>query len=326
MNEFERIARIARILGAPDAFKKGPGRVSLGIGDDAAALQIKGDTVLSVDTAVEGVHFRSDWLDWSTIGGRAFHAAVSDLAAMGVPPAGALLSLILPQTMHEDALDALVQGVADAARATGCPVVGGNLSAGRELSITTTVVGDGHGGIRERCGARAGDEIYVSGYPGAAGLGLRSFMTGRSDAISEAVRMRFARPTARVALGQAVRPHVTAMIDLSDGLAQDLAHLLRASDHGATLHVDALPRIDHFDTLCDAFGIRPYEALLGGGEDYELLFTAPPGALTLDAIAVDSQPITCIGRIEAEPGLRIRDAQGHEVPPPKGFLHFGGPS
>jgi thiamine-monophosphate kinase len=272
-----------------------PARVALGvrvdIGDDAAVLAWSGgDLVSSVDAAVEGVHFRRDWLTLEEIAARSFAAALSDLAAMGSRPRGALVALSLPASVTEADVASLADGLARASVAHGCPIVGGNLTRASELSITTTVLGAGTAHTK-RSGAQIGDDLFVSGVVGASALGLAALAAGeRMSPWARAFIDRFASPVPRIALGLSLVGRATSAIDLSDGLVADLGHVLEASGVGAELDVSRLPLADAHAEVAARLGVDPIEAALSGGEDYELLFTAPQGLETPDGT-------TRIGRI-----------------------------
>lgn len=289
------------------------------IGDDAAVLAAdERDSVLSVDVAVEGVHFRRDLLGLGDLGWRSFMAATSDLAAMGAAPRAALLSLILPASMSDEETLELVDGVAEAADAVDMAVVGGNISAGGELSITTTVLGGAGATTLSRVGARVGDGIYVTGAPGSAALGLRWLLdekVSNDDPLAAPFVRSWRRPRARLEEGAHLVGLASAAIDISDGLLQDLCHLLRASDVGAELSAGDLPREDSFDELARRLDADPLEMILSGGEDYELLFTAdgePPSLLFA----------TRIGQITEGEEPILRDDEGRALDLPiAGYRH-----
>jgi thiamine-monophosphate kinase len=306
--EFERIARLRRVFArAPN-----PG-VLEGIGDDAAVLAPSSHTkVWTVDTAVEGVHFDRAFMTPEQVGYRAFMAAASDVAAMGARAVAALSALVLPGGMDDADFDGLITGLARAAEECACPIVGGNLARGRELSLTTSVLGECRGKPVLRSGAQPGDGIFVTGPIGGAGLGLWALRAGRARerAFSQAASC-FLSPRARLDIAEAVAREAHASIDISDGLAQDLLHLCRASGVHARLDMEAIPVLPGFDEAARSVGADPYELILGGGEDYELLFTAS-----------DAPTGTRIGRIEAgEPGVSVH-AWGRPVQLAKGFDHF----
>jgi thiamine-monophosphate kinase len=267
--------------------------VVLGVGDDAAAWTPPAghSVVLSVDAQVEGTHFAPGWLTPAEIGRRAVLVAASDLAAMAAEPAGVLASLVLPATLDEASFRELFRGIVDGAGACDLAVLGGNLARG-PLSLSITAIGSAPAGaLRTRAGARHGDVVFVSGHPGRAALGRALLAAGRRPATApeELARAAFAAPAPRLraALALAREVEIHALIDLSDGLGPDLGHVLEAASptlearlDGARLHalLDA-PGHDGprgMRALAVALDLDPLETVLGGGEDYEVLFTAPP--------------------------------------------------
>ncbi len=309
MNEHGRIDAIRAVL------HRSLPHVDVGIGDDAAVLATSSQRcVLSVDTSVEGVHFERAFASLREIGRRAVIAAASDLAAMGSKPRAALLSLIVPGTTNDDDLLAIAYGAKDASDELAMPIVGGNLARGTEISITTTVVGEA-GPVIARTGARPGDGIYVTGHLGGAALGLAALQRSRGEAHGFFVD-RWRRPRARVLEGMRLVGIATAGIDLSDGLAADLAHVLHASRVGARIFAGSLPLAPGFEAGCTSLGFDPIDLAISGGEDYELLFTAP-------AASAPDELATRIGEIQAAPGLRLVDRDGIErAVAPAGFDHF----
>ena len=321
MNEFDVIRRyFARAPRDPD--------VLIGVGDDAAVLSINGRIAVTVDTLIEGVHFLPG-APPDSIGHRALGVSLSDLAAMGARPRWATLALTLADA---DAawLEAFAAGFFALAERYGVTLVGGNLTRG-PLAITVEATGDFPDGASPltRFGARSGDDVYVTGTLGDAAGGLRRLAaSGGSpaeacdDASPDAVLVeRYLRPTPRIEAGRALAGLATAAIDLSDGLASDLGHICDASGCGAEIDVDALPRSAALEGL---FGTD--EALrlaLSGGDDYELCFTAPPGARArvADALAACGTPVRRIGRITDGKGIAWRRG-GVEISPQSGWLHF----
>lgn len=285
---------------------------SAGAGDDAAMLDVPGGEQLaaSVDTSVENVHFRRAWFTPAEIGERAVTAALSDLAAMGALPLGVLIALALPEPWR-DKLSGLAEGIGLAVSAAGTRVVGGNLSAGTELSITTTVLGHTRAPLR-RDGVRASDLVYATGRLGGPGAALSALLAGRTP--DAAHRDRFVHPVARIAEGRwLAAAGVVAAIDVSDGLLADAGHLAAASGVGIELDLGAIPLVP---------GVAPRDAL-GSGEEYELLIAAP-GAL--DARVFEERfgiPLTAIGRaVAGHPGtVEVLDA-GRRVAGARGHDHF----
>jgi thiamine-monophosphate kinase len=290
----------------------------VGIGDDAAVFDFGNrPTVVTVDTQVEGVHFRREFLSPDELGQRAMIAAVSDVWAMAAGPCGSVIALTLPPRYRERDFRGLIDGLAGAARTTGALVVGGNLSRGPVLSITTTAFGQPIGEPVGRRGAKPGDSVFVTGSLGASALGFRILEAGWLD-FEHAKRFieRWRKPPMN---GHAIRTLsevATAAIDLSDGCLQDLSHICRASSVGAELRADALPFAEGFENACEALGENPLELALSGGEDYELLFTAPSCA---EAASIASE----IGVITEGDELRVVDAAGASVTlASRGFRHF----
>jgi thiamine-monophosphate kinase len=274
MSEHALIAAIRARLATDDA------RVELGIGDDGAILRgSEVGSVLSVDAAVEGVHFDLAWLPLEDVGFRSYAAALSDLAAMGARARCGLLSLVLPTALDDAAVMRLVEGVAQAAERFDAPVVGGNVASGPCLVLSSTVVGEcPQRGALLRSGAREGDAIYVTGTLGAAALGLAALRAGegsRSEAAPFVARWR--RLGARLDLVEALGRVAGAAIDVSDGLVADLGHLCRASGLVARIELGRVPREPGHDALAAALGLEPDALVLGGGEDYEVAFAAPDG-------------------------------------------------
>lgn len=308
MDEFARVARLRAALGMDV-----PG-LRVGIGDDAAVVDVTGPIVLTNDTSIENVHFRRSFAPLDRIARRALHAAASDLAAMGAEPVAMLVALAMPATIDDCAFDAIVEGMRTAGVELGMPIVGGNLSAASELGITTTAVGRVQGRCLRRDGAAVGDLVYVSGNVGAAVVGLRSLLAGVASEGDPFVEAWLA-PSARLDVGRRVREVASSAIDVSDGVAQDLGHLLEACGHGATLDASALPLLAGHAERCAFLGLDPIELALTGGEDYQLLYTAPPDAMT-------SELSTCIGRIDAEPGLRVDRGSGPAPFALRGHRHW----
>lgn len=287
---------------------------SAGAGDDAAVLDVPpGEHLIaSVDTSVEGVHFRRAWLTPAEIGYRAVAAALSDLAAMGAQPLGVLTAIVLPEPWR-DKLSEIAEGIGVAVSSAETRVLGGNLSAGAEFSITTTVLGHA-GAVLRRDAVRAGDVLYLTGRVGGAGAALSALLAGRAPSPEQ--RERFVHPEPRIAEARwMAAAGARAAIDISDGLAADAGHLAAASGVGIELELEAVPAVA---------GVSPRDAL-ASGEEYELLVAAPPG---LDSAAFTAQfglPLTAVGRAVAEHAgiVEVRNA-GRRVAVGPGHDHLSG--
>ena len=264
-------------------------------------------------------------LDAVDVGWRALAVNLSDLAAMGAKPAWALLALTLPRLDEamEDWLEGFAHGFGALAKQHGVALVGGDTTRG-PLTITVQLAGFVPAGLAlQRRGARPGDLVYVTGWPGDAAAGLE-LLQGKRTLASRADRStlegRFRRPEPRVAVGQKLRGLASACIDVSDGLAQDLGRLAAASGVGARVRLGELPRSRALHALTDEADAT--RLVLGGGDDYELLFTLPPvRAEMLRATLAGTVPCHCIGEIVAAPGVRCLGADGREVKV-AGWDHF----
>ncbi|MBC9072998.1 thiamine-phosphate kinase [Thauera sp. CAU 1555] len=295
-------------------------------GDDAALVVPRPDMQLAVSTdmLVAGTHFFAD-TDPTDLGWKALAVNVSDLAAMGAEPRWAFLALALPAA--DDAwLAAFADGFYACAEAFGVDLAGGDTTRG-PLNLCVTVVGEAPAGQAvTRAGARPGDELWVSGRPGRAALGLWALRDGLALSGEGRARCLAAlhRPQPRVALGLALRGLASAMLDVSDGLIGDLGHILEGSRCGAQIETAALPLENLLD--CGAPHDAALRALLSGGDDYELLFTAT-AARHADIAALADRldlPLHCIGQLNDRPGeMLLRAADGSLQPPQMtGYDHF----
>ena len=306
-------------------------------GDDAAAWANRGAvTVATTDALVEGVHWRTGLqgarptMSWADAGWRAIASNVSDIAAMGAIPDFALVSAVLGTGLDLEALDCLIEGMGAACVAHGVRIAGGDIDRGSQTVLGVTLIGHARGTVEapallRRDGARVGDAIAVSGYPGASAAGLAVIEAGReSEAGVEPLLEAHRRPRARVELGHAaLEAGVRCAIDVSDGLLQDLGHIARRSGVGIEVDLDALPI--SMDAV-GALGVgRARDLALGGGEDYELALAGAEAAL--HSLWRDELPVTVIGRVVAEhPGEAwALDGRGARyVPPSSGWDHLAG--
>ena len=313
MGEFELIDRY---------FKRPARRAALGVGDDCALLAPAPGMQLAVssDMLIEGRHFLST-VDPFKLGHKALAVNLSDLAACGAKPLAFTLALALPQA-DEAWLEGFSRGLFALADAHDCELIGGDTTRG-PLAICITVFGEvPPGQALLRSGARAGDDLYVSGTLGDARLALEVFRGTRSlpQPAFDAARIRMETPTPRVALGLALRGVATSAADISDGLVGDLGHILKASRVGAcidtSIAINLIANRDHLTLENGQFDAEmALDCVLAGGDDYELVFTAPLSARSrVKAAALQSETsVTRIGLIEAAGGLRLVDATGQPV-------------
>ena len=321
-SEFALIDRYFRPLASGEG-------VSLGIGDDTAVLDCPpGHQLLAtVDTMVAGVHFPES-ASPADIGYKALAVNLSDIAAMGGRPRWATLALTLPE--HDpNWLTGFADGLAGICRQHGVALVGGDTTRG-PLTISLQLLGEvGTGLALTRSGARPGDDLYVTGTLGDAGLGLGCEQGRLSlpEAASRFCRARLHRPSPRLEVGMALQGLATSAIDVSDGLLADLGHIQECSGVGADVRLADLPRSA---AMRDAMqtGLADWNVVLSAGDDYELLFTAPAGRN--DAIEAVSRetgcPITRIGRITDMAATRVLDEHGDSwTPVSRGYDHFEEP-
>jgi len=306
MGEFDVIAQY---------FTRPPKKALLGGGDDCALLQLDQGMVqcISSDMLIEGRHFFSTVSPYR-LGVKALAVNLSDLAACGATPSAFTLAISLPE-INTSWLESFSDGLWDTADEYSIDLIGGDTTKG-PLSICITVFGAMPANeVLLRSGAKVGDDIYVSGTLGDARLALEVFKGSQSlDRESfERVRMRLEQPTPRINLGVALRRIANSCIDISDGLVGDLGHILKRSNVGATLRTDWIHESAAISQDLQRLEVlKRLDYVLSGGDDYELLFTASPHLREQVAIASHKSltPVTRIGTVTAELGLRVLDLKG----------------
>lgn len=323
LGEFGLIAHLEKIL--PGGVSK---EWSVAIGDDCAVRRSSGgrSDLLTQDLLFEGIHFLpGNSKHWETVGWKALAVNLSDIAAMGGEPVGAVIGLGLPKLAKLREVEALYRGLAGAARRFSCPVVGGDTNRSQGgWTIAVTLLGETRRRPLLRGAARPGDSLWVTGELGGAALAWQAERKGKS--VPASIRQRLLLPTPRLEWGRhlAAFGKVGAAIDLSDGLAGDLGHLAQASGVAFEVELEALPCPRGFSGLCAKVGIDVWETLLEGGEDYELLFTLRAGAEQAfgDYARRRGLKAARIGRARRGSGIRWLE-QGREIPRRfGGFRHF----
>ncbi len=328
LGEFALIDRLARMVSQAEDRQKAPGQqLIIGIGDDAAAWQGDAATQLAtVDSLVQDVHFSLDNTPWEDLGGKALAVNLSDIAAMGGVPRYALVALGLPADTGVEDVTALYRGMIELAQQCGVAIIGGDVNRAPIVIITITVLGSAakRGALLTRSAAVPGEQIAVTGYLGAAAGGYE-MLTGRLEFAAEAaepLRNAFLRPQPRLAEGQLLAAQgARAAIDISDGLVADLAHVCQQSGVGARVEAERVPV---HQAAKAGFGDRSLEMALSGGEDYELLFTAP-GEVVRRVKEAAPCPITVIGETTGDNKgeVTLVDRQGNRVSLEKrGWEHF----
>lgn len=325
LGEFELIERLRSIVPGDGA------GVVLGIGDDTAVLRAGAAVLATCDVQVEGVHFTRETCSPADVGWRALAVNLSDVAAMGGVPRHALVSLLIPPSAGSAAIEDLYAGMAEIARLHGVAVVGGNVSTSPgPLAVDVTVLGEAEHPVLRR-GARPGDGVWVTGSAGKAAAGL-FLLEHPGVAVPDRgpLEAAYRRPVPRVAAGQALgvlatSGLVTAMIDTSDGTASDLLHLAEASEVGVRLEAASLPVPRGLADAARAAGLSQDTWTLGGGEDYELLFTAAKefeGRAAEVAVAAGVE-LTRIGEVLPErAGRSLITAAGAVPLRPAGWDHL----
>jgi thiamine-monophosphate kinase len=315
-NLIEHIRRIATRASSPGLIK--------GIGDDCAVLGIpaSGAWLISADVLVDGIHFNRAWHPPRLLGRKSIAVNLSDIAAMGGVPRFFLLSLSLPSSLSSDWLMQWMDGVREILAEYDCVLIGGDTVSSRELNISVTVIGEKNpSGIVYRNEARPGDTICVSGPLGlsAAGLEILKKSAAQNKPFDETWKIlvdAHLDPTPQIRLGQALckSGFVSAMQDISDGLATDLSHICKESGVGAVIHENRLPGFSLLEQACAAFNLSKRDCMLRGGEDYQLVFTIWQGRdkdLEKFLIQSGNHEVFPIGSIVAGEGVYLEDSTGY---------------
>jgi thiamine-monophosphate kinase len=318
-SEFELIGRLCRGL-------HNSRRTLIGPGDDCAVLAIGGmKQLITIDSLVEGVHFKFEWFTPEKLGARALAVNLSDIAAMGGEPVACVIDLALRDNLTERFAEKLYFGLKRAARAVKLDIVGGNITRASQVTITIALLGQTRRGILRRDAARNGDDIFVTGSLGDAALGWR-ILDGQVSAQGSArdrLINRYICPRARLSVGRALGAltPVPAAIDISDGLVGDLGHILKASHAGAQIDARLIP----LSAAYRAVAGNNLELAMSGGDDYELLFCMPARGSERELSRRLGVTVTRIGRIvKPGAGLEIRNYTGlADLRTLRGWDHLG---
>jgi thiamine-monophosphate kinase len=337
IGEFGLIGHLRSVLG-----ESNDDSVLAGISDDAAVYRIDDERVhvLTTDAMIEGIHFDRTFMPMEHLGFKAISINVSDIVAMNAEPRYATVTLGVPQQVPVEALGQLYEGIAQACRAYGMTVVGGDTTAAHQFTLSVSVVGEAHEeDIVYRSGAQPGDVLCVTGDLGASFAGLKALVENREqlqekgeenfqpnlDRFNYVIQRHLAPPAQLKAIRDwaehGIRPH--ALIDISDGLASEVNHICEASGVGALVHSDKLPLAQETMEAAKHFGEDVDVYALFGGEDYELLFALPEEEL--DKLSdLPSDAFFVVGTVtEKDEGVLIEQPSGETVPlRPGGFDHF----
>jgi len=324
IGEFGLIRRIRKWINF-----SGPALIQ-GIGDDVAVIEVGTKALLvTTDILIEGIHFDLSWMDPYPLGKKSLAVNLSDIASMGGIPKYFLVSIGLPKNLPVSFVSSFYLGLKQEANRFRVELIGGDTSLSQKMIVNICLLGEG--GKRNllfRKGARVGDDLFVSGRLGDSALGLKILQEKTKIKGSEGLVKKHLSPSPRVELGQAIAKHhlATAMIDVSDGLLIDASHLLEESEVGARIWEDRIPLSRPYRKWVRSFSKDPFHFALSGGEDFELLFTAPSTMREKIASLARSLkiPITRIGEILAkEEGLHMISKDGEDYSPSRlGFEHF----
>jgi thiamine-monophosphate kinase len=325
LGEFGLIDLLQKMIAEAGVDRAGDEKPIIGIGDDAAAWRCEGVQLATVDTMTEDIHFSLDTITWKELGWKSLAINLSDIAAMGGTPRYALIAIALPDDTRVEAVRLIYEDMIELARESGVVLVGGNITRAPAISITITVLGNATGDkLLRRSGARPDDVIAITGYPGGAAGGLEMLTKKLKLKNEDAAYLRraFLHPQPRLVEGQILVKHgIAAAIDTSDGLLADLGHICEASAVSARVEVGKVPL---HEILRRNFKEKALEMALGGGEDYELIFTGP--SRLIQQVKKELKcPVTVIGKITSEATGRIDlfDEAGQLVTAKStGWAHF----
>lgn len=298
-------------------------RPFIGIGDDCSVFgnAASGAWLVSTDMLVDGIHFNRTWHSAKLLGRKSIAVNLSDIAAMGGIPRYVLIAMSLPVGLSSDWLFQWLDGVCEIIQEYDCSLIGGDTVSGREMTISVTVLGEQHSaGVLLRSGARAGDTVYVSAPLGSAAAGLAILSQLESESNQAQTKWQtlidaHLDPVPRIRLGQILcaSGYVSAMQDISDGLATDLSHICRESGVGAMIEERHLPSHPDLASACQGFGLSRLDCILRGGEDYQLVFTVKKDCDKKFADYVSQFGITdlvAIGTIESGQGVILIETNG----------------
>lgn len=329
--EFRLIAKLAERLAGPDRATDERAALVVGIGDDAAVTVPRGATVTSIDALIEGVHFRREEDSIASIGHKALAAALSDVAAMGASAGEAYVALGIPEDVDESACLELCDGLAALAAETGTAVLGGDVTRAPVIVLAVTVVGHAASAdaVVGRDGAAPEQTIAVTGELGGAAAGRvvldrPQLGEGIEPELVSALQRRQTEPRPQLAAGEALAAAgASAMIDISDGLGADAAHIAAASGVAVEIELERVPVQAGVREVAAAAGLDPWELVAAGGEDYELLVALAPDRVdaAASAVAAAGSRLSVIGRSAPGEGARMRRPDG-SVDPGHGFDHL----
>ncbi len=301
-----------------------------GIGDDVAVIEMgKKALLITTDILIEDIHFKRRWSDPYHLGKKSLAVNLSDIAAMGGTPKYFLISLGLPKNLSLSFVSSFYRGLKEGAKPFRVDLIGGDTSLSSKMVINICLLGEGRKeSLLFRSGAKAGNDLYVSGYLGDAALGLKILQKKGLQGEPKGLIRKHLSPTPRIQLGQAIAKQrlATAMIDVSDGLLIDTSHLLEESKVGARIWEDRIPLSGAYKKWATNYAKNPYHFALSGGEDYELLFTAPREMRKrISSLALSLKtPVTRIGEIlfQKERFTLIKKDGEKYSPSHLGFEHF----